>query len=435
MILAIIFVFSVLVVIHELGHFLAAKWMGVRVEKFSIGFPPTIFSKKIGDTEFSISAIPLGGYVKLAGFIDESMDSKVTGADDEFNSKPVWRRVVIITAGVIMNLFLAVAILTSLNYYQGEQILPYTTVGDVQPGGVASKIGFQENDKIVSVNQAEVDNWNQITEAFIDNLNSDITFNVIRDGQTVQLVYKKEWFQDRKGEQLDLNPQIASMVGDVSSDMPAGQIGLQKGDLITELNGQPVRDWNGMTDIIRANPDKPVSIKWQRDGQTMSAEITPQAFTENVDGEEIDVGKIGITFYIDYRDVGIGTAIVNGFTNTYKMIALNIRGLWWVISGTKSASEIMGGPITIAKMAGDAADAGWLQLWYLIAVLSAVLAFFNILPIPALDGGHLFFILLEGIMRKPLPTKAKIKIQQIGMAILLTFIVLILYVDLKRMLF
>lgn len=435
-ILASILVFSILVIIHELGHFLAAKWMGVRVEKFSIGFPPTLFKKKIGETEFAISAIPLGGFVKMAGFIDESMDSELTGAEDEFSSKPVWRRIIIITAGVVMNLFLAVLILTFLNYYQGERILPYTEVGVVQEGGVASRIDFEKGDEIISVNGEPVQNWNEITEAFINNLNADITFEVIRSGKKIDLVYQKEWFQDKHGEQLDITPRIPARVGRVSSGMPADELGLQTADRILELDGKTVEDWTDMTKVIEANAGETIPIKWQRDGQLMSGEITPEPHSQkNAEGKTVEVGKIGISFYMQYRDIGFGKAVINGFSNTYKMIALNVRGLWWVISGTKSASEIMGGPITIAKMAGDAATAGWVELWYFIAVLSAILAFFNILPIPALDGGHLFFLIFEGIMRKPIPVKTKIKIQQVGMAILLTVIVLILYVDLKRFLF
>jgi len=141
-IIAIIFVFSLLVVIHELGHFLAAKWMGVRVDKFSIGFPPTIYSKKIGETEFSISAIPLGGFVKMAGFIDESLDDEVTGAPDEFNSKPVWRRIIIIIAGVVMNLIMAVSIMAILTFVEGRKIIPTTTIANVPTEGVANKVGF-----------------------------------------------------------------------------------------------------------------------------------------------------------------------------------------------------------------------------------------------------------------------------------------------------
>lgn len=435
-IIAIIFVFGVLVFIHELGHFLAAKWMGVRVEKFSIGFPPTLFSKKIGETEFQISAIPLGGYVKMAGFLDESMDTEITGADYEFSSKPVWRRIIIISGGVIMNLLLAIVVLAVLNFSEGEKIIPNTTIDIVGEGGVGEKVGFQKGDKVLQVNGSPVNNWNEVQEIFIDNLNKDVQFMVLRDGTEQTLLYKKEWFASEKGEQLDVAPFIPSKVGEVSPGMPAEEAGLLRGDVIHKIDDHKVTDWQEMTELIRVNPGQEIDIVWQRNGSEMSAKITPQKF-EETDGEGIieDVGKIGINYYFEQRDIGIVQSIINGVDNTFGLIYLNMRGLWWVISGTKSAKEIIGGPIMIAKMAGDAAQAGWTYLWYLIAALSSILAFFNILPIPVLDGGHLVFLIIEGIMGKPLSIKVRLKIQQVGMALLLSFIVFILYVDIKRLFF
>ena len=196
--LAIIFVFGLLVLIHELGHFLAAKWMGVRVERFSIGFPPRLFGKKIGDTDYCISAIPLGGYVKMSGMIDESLDGTLTGADYEFSSKPVWQRIVIITAGVVMNFLLAILILTMVNFIEGEQIAPTTTIGFVGKGGIAQKIGFKKGDEILSIQGEDVHSWNDIQAAFIEHLNERINFRVLRDGKPLNLLYKKEWFKEKK---------------------------------------------------------------------------------------------------------------------------------------------------------------------------------------------------------------------------------------------
>lgn len=435
-VLAVIFVFSFLVIIHELGHFLAARWMGVRVEKFSIGFPPTIYSRMIGDTKFSISAIPLGGYVKMAGFIDESMDTKETGQPYEFSSKPVWRRVVIIIAGVIMNLILAITVMGILNYAEGEKIIPSTQISVVGMGGVAEKVGFQKNDRILAINEAEVRNWNEIQSRFIDNLNCDIIFKVERQHQILNLIYRKEWFKSERGEQLDIAPLFSTKVGDVTLSMPAGKIGLQIGDEILTVAGAPVHNWQEMTAAIRSYPEKETELTWRRDGQMMIAKIIPQKFEEkNEQGETQFVGKIGVSYYYEHREIGVFAAIGNGFENTYDLIVLNVRSLYWVITGTKSAKEIIGGPIMIAKMAGDAAQAGWTYLWYLIAALSAMLAFFNILPIPALDGGHLVFLIIESILGKPLPVKTRLKIQQVGMAILFTLILLIFYVDIKRLFF
>ena len=433
-IIAIIFVFSLLVIIHELGHFLAAKWMGVRVEKFSIGFPPTIFCKKIGETKFCLSAIPLGGFVKMSGFIDESMDTNVTGAEYEFNSKPVWRRIIIIVAGVVMNLILAVAVLSIINFSEGEKIIPTTTIGVVGEDGVAEKVGFQKYDKIISINNDPVNNWGDVQISFFDNLNNEIIFNVVRNDEQVRLIYKKEWLKTKKGEQLDIGPLITTKVGDVKGSMPAGELGLQRGDEIISIAGAPVDDWLEMTEVIRAYPEQQISIKWRRGSEVLSGTITPQKFEEKNKEEQIEeVGKIGIGYFYEHKEIGLLKSIQNGFVNTYDLIVLNMRGLWWVISRTKSVEEIIGGPIMIAQMVGDAAHAGWAYYWYLIAALSSVLAFINILPIPALDGGHLLFLIFEGIMGKPLPVKTRIKVQQIGMALLLTFIVFILYVDIKRL--
>ena len=432
-IVAVIFVFSVLVIVHELGHFLAAKWMGVRVEKFSIGFPPTLYKRKFGETEFSISAIPLGGYVKMAGFIDESLDDQITGADYEFNSKPVWRRIVIIVAGIIMNIFLAVTVLTALNISQGERIIPTTRIGLVGENGIAHKVGFEKDDVILALNGVPVHNWNEVQENFLKNLNHKIEFTILRAGTKQKLIYRKEWFSLEKGEQLNIRPFSSSRVGEVSQSMPAGRLGLKKGDLIVSLAGKKVDSWFDMTREIRAHPDEEITISWLRDGVLMSGKIKPQKFEESTnDGKTIEVGKIGIGEYYEHRDIGFAKALVNGITGTYDLVVLNMSSLYWVITGTKSAKEIIGGPIMIAKMAGDAAHAGMPNLWYLIAALSAVLAFFNILPIPGLDGGHLVFLLSEGIMGKPIPVKVKIKIQQVGMAILLSLIIFVTYIDIIR---
>ena len=435
-ILAVIFVFGILVMIHELGHFLAAKWMGVRVEKFSIGFPPTLYSKKIGETEFSISAIPLGGYVKMAGFIDESLDTKIEGKEDEFNSKPIWRRIVIILGGVIMNMLLAFLVLGMLTFIKGERIIPVTTVGYVGEHGIASKIGFQVGDQILAVNGKPIHSWNDLQQEYVNNLDKEINFTVLRNQKQLTLHFKKEWFREKKSEQLDILPLFPAKVGDVTASMPAGKLGLQHGDEIVEIAGQPVHDWNEMTKIIRAHPEEEIEIKWLRNGQMMEGRIKPQKFEEkNPEGKTEVVGKIGISYYYELKKIGLFASLADGVSKTFGLIALNAKSLVWVITGTKSASEIIGGPIMIAKMAGDAAHAGWEYLWYLIAALSAVLAFFNVLPIPGLDGGHLVLLLLEGIMGKPIPISVRVKIQQVGMALLLTLIIFIVYIDLRRLFF
>jgi regulator of sigma E protease len=434
--LAIVFVFGILVVIHELGHFLAAKWMGVRVERFSIGFPPRLFGKKIGDTDYCISAIPLGGYVKLSGMIDESMDGQLTGADYEFSSKPVWKRIIIITAGVVMNFILAILILSIVSFSKGEVVYPSTEIGDVGKDGIARKVGFQVGDKISAIDGVTITTWNGIQTEFIKHLNDDIRFDIVRGGEKLTLTYKKEWFSEKNAELLDIGWVPLAKVGEIKSGSPAEKAGFQWGDDIRKINGVAVRNWNEMTNIIQENPGKSITIDYSRDGQTHSVDIIPESYREkDSTGNEVSIGKIGIYFYYETYDINIFQAIENGFNNTFALISLNMRGLWWVITGTKSASDVIGGPIMIAKLAQDAAEVGWDRLWNLTAALSAILAFFNILPIPALDGGHLVFLILEGILGRPISTRTKLVVQQIGMAILLTLIVLIIYIDIRRLLF
>ncbi len=434
--LAIVFVFGLLVLIHELGHFLAAKWMGVRVERFSIGFPPRLFGKKIGDTDYCISAIPLGGYVKMSGMVDESLDQNVTGADYEFNSKPVWKRVIIITAGVIMNLFLAILILTMVNYIKGEEVVPTTEIGFVGKDGISKKIGFQKGDRIVAIQGNKVNTWNEIQNQFIEHLNENIKFQVVRDAETINLIYQKEWFQEKNAELLDIAWMPEARIGRVITETPAEKAHLQRGDRIVAINGVSIKNWLEMTEIIQDNPGQEITLEYLRNESSYSVALIPDS-KEATDssGAAITVGKIGIGQYYEINDLSFPEAIVKGVKGTFTLLALNIKGLWWVISGTKPASEVIGGPIMIAKLAQDAAAEGWDRLWSLTAALSAILAFFNILPIPALDGGHLAFLLVEGVSGKPVSMRTRLLVQQIGMAILLILIVFIFYIDIQRLLF
>ena len=433
-IIAVVFAFSILVLIHELGHFLAARWMGVRVEKFSIGFPPTLFSKKIGDTEFSISAIPLGGYVKMAGFIDENMDTKISGADDEYSSKPVWKRIVIISAGVVMNLFLAIVLYTFLNYSQGSVISPVTTVKVNGEAGIAQKIGFINGDKILKINDEETHHWRQIFIGFFKNIESDIVFEVLRNDQKINLHYKKEWLLEENAEILNISRIFPSEIGDVLAGDPAFITGLQYGDLIIELNGRSISDWDEMTEIIKANANKAISIKWVRDNEIIKGSITPQKITVTDEkGQDLSFGRIGVSPYYIHKSISFFAAVKMGLVQPFELIYMNIIGLKWLITGVKSAKETIGGPVMIAQLLNDAAERGWVYYVSIIAMLSSVLAFFNTLPIPALDGGHLAFLMIEAVMGRPLSIKTRVVIQQVGMAMLLSLIVFVLYIDLNRL--
>lgn len=433
-IIPIIIVLGVLVLVHELGHFIAAKLFGVRVERFSIGFPPRLFGIKIGETDYCISAIPLGGYVKMSGMIDESMDTKtLTGAPYEFMSKPTYQKVIIISAGVIMNFLLAVMILGGAVWFQGEPVLPTTTIGVVQEGGIADSIGLQKYDKVLAINNEPIENWQDIENGIIKNLGNDILFRIERDGRVLDILLEWKNLKMNDMERFGVGPLLPAVVGELSPGYPAAEAGLQPGDRILAINDSVITSWGDMTAIIHNNPEVPLTFTIQRGDETFDVVISPKSATvTDGDGNSYTRGLIGINYQVAYQKVSFFPAMAKGVQRAILFGKLNIKGFIRLITGEESTRDMLMGPIGIAKIAGDYAQGGYGNLVMLIAYLSVVLAIINILPIPALDGGHLVIILIEGIRRKPLPVRAKMIVQQIGMVLLLMLIFFVIFNDIIR---
>jgi len=414
---------GVLVFVHELGHFLVAKWSGIKVERFSLGYPPKMIGFTYGETEYCLSWIPFGGYVKVAGMADVG-NEEATGEPWEFPSKSVAIRVAVIAAGPIMNfLFAFVALIFLFNSY-GVNTIDSTRVTPME-NSLASQTGLVRGDRVLSVGDQSVTNAHELFGALdevsdqgsslvIERDNTTLTFNLPAAGE----------------EGYGLQPMRPTTVGQVLPDMPADSLGLQDGDIILTVGGTTVVSWSEMSTEIRRYPGETVPLVWERDGQRMEDRVTPATHAEG----DTAFGRIGISPHASRHTVGLGRAVVLGALEVYNSSWMILDFLGELLQGDRSTDEL-GGPLRIAQLAGQTAEQGLYSFISFLAMLSVNLAIINLLPIPVLDGGHLTFLTLEAIMRRPLSARQREVFQQIGLAIMLCIMVLVMFNDLNQMVF
>lgn len=423
---------GVLVFVHELGHFLAAKLCGMRVDRFSIGFPPRAFGKQIGETDYCISWIPIGGYVKIAGMIDESFDTDHLSRPPEpweYRSKPVWQRMFVISAGVIMNLLLAVVIFWGINYAQGKSLRQTTTIGYVVPGSPAAAAGLAPGDRVLSINGEPVRYWDRILElVYLENVGDDLEFRIARAGTETPVLVPRAGIPEPTEAGFGVVPDSTEIVvSAVEPGRPADKLGLRPLDVIVALDGRPVAYDQGLRTIVQEFAGRDLLVEWRRGDTLMSGTAVPS-----------EDGRIGIAFGARY--IGAVTrveytlfeAFPEGVRNIVSASALFIDQIRQLVVGRASFSQSVGGPIRIAQMATQTAELGIVSYLGFMALLSISLAFLNILPIPALDGGHLVFLLYEGIFRREIPVRVKLGIQKVGFALLLAFMAFVLYNDIMN---
>ncbi len=426
---------GVLVLVHEFGHFIAAKLSGMRVDTFSIGFPPRAFGKKIGDTDYCVSWVPIGGYVKIAGMIDESFDTDYLNKPPEpweFRSKPIWQRMIVISGGVIMNILLAILIFWGINYVQGKTVWETNEIGYVVEKSSAEKAGLHTGDKILNINGSDVTHWDQILSLiYVENVGNDITFSILREGTQTKIFIPRSAIPDPKQNEISFgitptNTEI--IVNTVEPGKPADKLGLKPLDIILSLNGLPVKYDQRVKEIVQANAGKPLSVEWRRGDKIMSGITTPT-----------DDGRIGISFGARYNGsvrkehYSLITALAEGLRDIANMTRLSMQQLWQVVSGKTVFSESVAGPIKIAQMATQTAELGLVTYLGFMALLSISLAILNILPFPALDGGHLLFLVYEGTFRREIPAKVKIGLQKAGFVLLLAFMAFVVYNDIANL--
>ena len=436
---------GILVFIHEFGHFAAAKLSGMRVDVFAIGFGKRLFgwNKKTGfsfgelpkdfdgegNTDYRLSMLPLGGYVKIAGMIDESFDASFADKEPqpyEFRAKPMWQKVFVITAGVIMNLLLAWIIFWGGNFFQGKPVTKTTTIGYIEQGSVPDSLGLKHNDKIISINNVDVNYWEDVrAELFIHTLGEDINITVKRDGVNKTIFIPRSAIPDDETQIYFLLPQgTRTVVTAVMEDSPALSAGLNANDVFLEINNIRVYSPKQATEIIKGNSGTELPVVVLRGGDTLSLAVTP--------GEDGMIGiGIGSRFTGEsyYKTSGFFESFYLGWLDIVTMTDLTFNMLGKVFTGKIEFGKAFGGPVKIAQYAAKSADSGMSSFLYFLALLSLSLAILNIMPFPVLDGGHLIIILIEGITKREIPVKIKIAIQNAGLVLLLLLMAFIIYND------
>jgi len=455
-IFAFLLTLGLVVVVHELGHFLFCKLFGVYVKTFSIGIGPKFLRKRWGETEYVLSAIPFGGYVKMAGegIMEEIQDTgtmeerkypmgteegnaEAAGLDDHiplerhFHSRPAWQRFLIFVAGPLFNLVLSFVIYTLLVLSNGLQTVPFTQIGEVTAGSPAEAAGLLVGDQVISVGGVEVRNWSGVTYGLIpkENVEKKITppVDVLYEREGTRAIATVEPVFDPETERwnIGLRPWNTT-VGLVQRGGPADKMGIEHGDVIQRVGGQTVTSFGGIADIINDSPDAPVIIEWVRAGQSMSGEVTPE-LTE-VAPDEFK-GRIFMEPFFGFDKVGFGEAVQLGYSRTGDTIKVTV-GVLGSFVRRELGLDAVGGPLRIGQAAGAMLRWSFSHLMYFVAFFSINLFLLNLMPIPVLDGGHVFFLVIE-VLRggKPVPERLQAIATQVGLIILLLFMTFVVVLD------
>jgi len=425
-ILAFVFVLGVLVFVHELGHFLAARRIGVRVLVFSLGFGPKLLSFKRGDTEYCVSAIPLGGYVKMAG---ENPDDARTGASDEFLSKSKWERFQVLIMGPVMNLALAIVVM-ALVLYQGAQVPVFTSqpafVGSVEPDSVAALAGIQPGDRIVNVDGRTIDDWQGLVMAVGTKANREIPVVLVRDGKRISVKLTPAAIDKYETGDIGVGPQMRPMVSSLISGGPADAAGMQRGDVILAANGERGLTSERFIEIIQGHGSKPLEVLIERDGQSQTMTVTPEPYDDTV-----RIGATVQSLETQTIEPGIVEAFRLSVERNWEWTVLIFDTLRGLFTRDTSVKQLMG-PVGIAGLSGDAAEAGLIPLFTLMALISLNLGIMNLMPIPVLDGGHIAILAVEGLSRRDFSMRVKEKMLLAGFVLLVTLMVTVIYNDLTR---
>ncbi len=432
-IVAVIFVLGVMIFVHELGHFLAARYFDVRVEAFAFGFGPRLFGFKRGETDYKVCLLPLGGYVKMSGA--EHL-GEATGDPRDLPSKPRWQRLIIAVMGPVFNVILAIVLPAGLFMFQYERLAFYTEpaeLGYVEAGSPAAEAGIQEGDTVVAINGAATPTWEAVKLAEISAANSEIDVTVERGGEKLHFPVKLGADPETGIGDAGWSEAAPVRLDGISPGMPADKAGLKDGDILLSVNGEPVQSSRKVPVLIAESGGKPVSVEVQRDGQVLTLEVTP-IYTEYEGSEatwRIGVRRVGPDYERIETSLGFVQAFRESIDQNRKNATLIVNFLVGLFEQRMSPKQLAG-PIGIGQLAGEAARNGLPDLIMLMSVISLNLAIFNMLPIPILDGGTITLLLLEMVWRKDISVTVKEHIWNAGLVFLMILIAFVMYNDIVK---
>lgn len=444
---AAIVVIGVLIFVHELGHFLAAKSVGIAVLRFSFGLGPrTPIGIKIGETDYCLSWIPFGGFVKMAGLEEEGATAAVEGGRLEaevprertFDAKPLWARAYVMLAGVTMNALFAIALYVTLAGVYGTQVDSTVTVGGVDstslPLGARGLASLRPGDRILRINGDSMAGWQSIQAKLYTAGGTRITIEVAGRSSPILLDVPRSESKSRAALVNALEAWHEPVLGDVTFDRPGAAAGLRTGDRIISVDGEAIPSWERLVPAIQRNPGHTVEFVVRRGAREFSVRVTPRAMEvrDPASGKIRSVGRIDVGPYVEVRHFDMLGSVGEGFREAGFGAGLILFTLKGIVTGQVSAREI-GGPILIGQIAGEVVRAGWQKFLAFVALLSVNLAILNLLPIPVLDGGHLLFLAVEGVRGRPLSLEQRQRLTQIGFFVLVGIMALALGNDVLRL--
>ena len=440
-----VIVIGVLIFVHELGHFLAAKAVGIAVLRFSFGLGPrTPIGIKIGETDYCLSWVPFGGFVKMAGVEEEGAAGAVEGGKVEaevpvertFDAKPLWARVLVISAGVVMNALFALLVYTFIARAYGTPLDTTVTVGAVDttalPLGAAALATLKPGDRILRINGDSMTGWGEIQQKLYTAPDTRITIDVAGRASPILLDVPRSEKDARATLIGALTPRHDPVIGEVMPGRPAEAAGLVPGDRVDSAGGQAIASWEMMQRAIERSAGRPLALVLARGGRPVRVVVTPRAETarDPVSGKTVTVGRIGVG--PELRRFGLAGSLGEGLRQTVGAAGIILFTLKGLVTGQVSVRDI-GGPILVGQLAGEVARAGLRNFLAFMALFSINLAILNLLPIPVLDGGHLAFLLIEGVRGRPLSVEQRQRLTQIGFFVLVGLMVLALSNDVLRL--